>query len=69
MRTRTILTGPILLLLLFPIIIPARAQTAKPAGASQQAAARKQFAAYIADFRVHPKMPNCATRSSRWRRP
>jgi tetratricopeptide (TPR) repeat protein len=59
MKTRAILAGPILLLLLFAIIISIQAQTTNPAGPSRRptadAAARKQLAAYMADFHDHPE--------------
>jgi len=57
MKPRTILSLPILLLLLFAIAVPTPAQTAKLAGPSRQqaadVAARKQLAAYVADFHNH----------------
>jgi len=59
MKTSTILTGPLLLVLLIAILIPAGAQTAKPVGPSRQqaadVAARKQLAAYVAEFHNHPE--------------
>ena len=62
MKRRMIFPGTLLILLLFAIVIPARAQTAqaaKPAAPSRQQAAdlaaRKQLAAYMADFRNHPE--------------
>jgi hypothetical protein len=59
MKTRTILLGLMLLPLLCAAAVPARAQTAKPAVPSHQqtadAAARKQLAAYLADFQNNPE--------------
>jgi hypothetical protein len=57
MKARTMLAGPIVALMFF-VIISAQAQTARPAAPSRQqaadAAARKQLAAYMVDFRKHP---------------
>ena len=59
MKTRIILLGLMLLPLFCAAAIPARAQAAKPAAPSQQqaadAAARKQLAAYLADFKNNPE--------------
>ncbi len=58
MKTRTILLGFMLLPLSCAAAIPVAAQTPKPAAPSHQqaadAAARKQLAAYMADFKNHP---------------
>ncbi|MGD0522177.1 MAG: hypothetical protein ABSA48_13040 [Terracidiphilus sp.] len=58
MKTRTIFSGLMLLPLICAIGLPARSQTAKPAAPSHQqtadAAARKQLAAYLADFKNNP---------------
>jgi tetratricopeptide (TPR) repeat protein len=58
MKARTILPGLMLLSLICAIAVPAWAQTAKPAAPSHRSpadlAARKQFAAYMVDFRANP---------------
>jgi hypothetical protein len=59
MKVRTILSALMLFPLLCAIPVSAPAQTTKPTGPSHQqtadAAARKQLAGYLADFRAHPE--------------
>ena len=59
MKARTILLGAMLLPLFCAIVVPSRAQTAKPAVSSHpqaaDTAARKQLAAYLADFKSNPQ--------------